>query len=199
MLSNASGHPQILPMIKTASRCVLGIGAVIMLVGCVTSPARHSTSELLAEPLVPIQATSWIIQGKIKVTLEGDHQNISFNWHRRSSLEDALRLSGPAGFGGLTIRRYSETVTWVDGATEQPLDELPVSAAFRGFLVEIPITDLAATLLGYDVASTKWASEVVDWQLLSGYRLPRAMVWSLEGASARVVLTQLSFPEPGSG
>ena len=73
------------------------------------------------------------------------------------------------------------------------------AAEALGTTVEIPITDLAATLLGYDVASTKWASEVVDWQLLSGYRLPRVMAWSLEGASAWVVLTQLSFPEPGSG
>jgi hypothetical protein len=87
----------------------------------------------------------------------------------------------------------------MDGDSEQPLSALPVDTAFRNFLLTVPITDLAATLLGHSVDSPQWISKVVEWQMLSGYRLPRVMIWSLEGASARVVLTQLSFPDSGSG
>jgi len=186
-------------MIKFASGFLLGLSAIITLTSCATPPTQKTASDLLAEPLVSIESAPWVIQGKIKASLQGDYQNLSFNWHHRSNSEDTLRLSGPSGLGGITIQRIGETVVWIDGDTEQPLSTLPVDTTFRNFLLSVPITDLAAILLGYSTDSTEWASKVAEWQLLSGYRLPRVMTWSLEGASARVVLTQLSFPDSGSG
>jgi outer membrane biogenesis lipoprotein LolB len=186
-------------MIKFGAGFLLGVSTISILISCATPPKQQSAPALLGEPLVSIEVAPWVIQGKIKATLEDESQNLSFNWFHQRDVEDTLRLSGPAGLGGITIHRTGETVVWMDGDSEQPLSALPVDTAFRNFLLTVPITDLAATLLGHSVDSPQWISKVVEWQMLSGYRLPRVMIWSLEGASARVVLTQLSFPDSGSG
>ena len=185
-------------MIKALCQWALSSVSVICLTACVTTPPQEVDADDTSYPKLSLEGRPWQMRGKATVTLEADAQNLAFNWQHENALTDTVRLSGPTGIGGITGARRDSIVTWNDGKGPQPLETLSGNSTLGSILTEVPLDEIAGSLIGQPAASNSWSSEVVTWQVLGGFRVPRILEWSLGEAKARVVITSLEVWGGGS-
>jgi outer membrane biogenesis lipoprotein LolB len=178
-------------MIKALCQWTLNSVGVICLTACVATPPQEVGAGDTSYPKLSLEGRPWQMRGKATVTWETDAQNLAFNWQHENALTDTVRLSGPTGIGGITVVRRDNIVTWNDGKGPHPLEQLSVNSTFGNILHELPLDEIAGTLIGQPAASNSWSSEVVTWQVLAGFRVPRILEWSLREARARVIITSV--------
>jgi len=178
-------------MIKALCQWARSSVSIICLTACVATPPQEIGAGDTSYPKLSLEGRPWQMRGKATVTWETAAQNLAFHWAHENALTDIVRLSGPTGIGGITVVRRDNIITWNDGKGPHPFETLSVNSTFGSILTEVPLNEIAGTLLGQPAVSNSWSSEVITWQVLAGFRVPRIIEWSLREARARVIITSL--------
>jgi len=155
-----------------------GFALLMALSGCVTThKAPPEQAVPPAAELVPVNA-AWRMQAKAAVTTANGVETVSVSWHRASSSRDTLVISGPLGLGARTLIREGSELWWLERGRRVPVGDLVLDRQHLALIASLPLPQLAPHLIGHGLTHSRyeiWHFNVMSWQSLSGYKVPRKL------------------------
>lgn len=157
----------------------------LVIAACATKPVVESHEGAVP----PINTAPWRVEGKALVKSASGRDTFNMNWQRIGPDRDRLGISGPLGLGHIRLERDGTEVIWRDKGRTRPLHELGLTASSLSALEFLPLHRAGDWLIGHPQPQVNgWLVDVVEWQDVSGWRVPRKLTMKHKDYSITIIL-----------
>jgi outer membrane biogenesis lipoprotein LolB len=142
--------------------------------GC-ANPDLEQRAALPPAARAPADLSPWMAAGKLAVTADGETNTASFEWRRHDPSRDTITVSGPFSMNRQVMEREGSRLTWQDGGDPRSLSEVTALPPTLRLLAMRNPEIIGQWLLGYSGGAEGWQIDVVTWQTVSPWILPKQL------------------------